>query len=331
MPCSIVRPLLPALLLIAGLLPDPGSAMVLTGNVSADFAALAFVEVIDPVGDVDLPPAAPPWTTPGWDFERVLFHYDRTTDRLFVGLDFAGIAGDADGDGDEGGTAPWLAMLGGVDRPGLAGSEAVCIAFDLDLDGSYDLIAGTGALDDQHRVALFAGEGSLPAWAFGTTLPGHTGPHFHAPPAGDYELAIEQWSQLAEAQWGETCFGFQVYAGSGEDDGIGEDVLLGCICFECCDYAAAAQGAPADFGLLPARPNPFNPATVLGFTLPETGEATLAVYNLQGRQVRSLLSGLQPAGSQQLSVDASGLPSGLYIAALRQGALVSTTRLVLTR
>ena len=60
-------------------------------------------------------------------------------------------------------------------------------------------------------------------------------------------------------------------------------------------------------------PNPFNPVTNINFTLPETGNVTLEVYDLIGRSVAVLVSGIKEAGSHNIRFDGSNLASGMYI------------------
>ena len=43
-------------------------------------------------------------------------------------------------------------------------------------------------------------------------------------------------------------------------------------------------------------PNPFNPATNIRFSLAESGETMLSVYNIQGQRVATLVNGSLPAG-----------------------------------
>ena len=73
-------------------------------------------------------------------------------------------------------------------------------------------------------------------------------------------------------------------------------------------------------------PNPFNPSTQIGFTLPESAQVSLAVYDVLGRQVQLLLDGAMEAGSHEVTFDASDLPSGTYLYRLEtpQGTLVRT-------
>ncbi len=98
-----------------------------------------------------------------------------------------------------------------------------------------------------------------------------------------------------------------------------------------CSWEVEANEVPFSFGLLPAHPNPFNPSTVISYMLPETGGASLILYNLGGQELRVLASGLMEAGQHDLRVDMSGLPSGLYLARLSSPFGVETQKLLLTR
>ncbi|MEZ4387082.1 MAG: FlgD immunoglobulin-like domain containing protein [Candidatus Krumholzibacteriia bacterium] len=69
-------------------------------------------------------------------------------------------------------------------------------------------------------------------------------------------------------------------------------------------------------------PNPFNPLTKIAFSLARTDRVSLAVYDLQGRLVRTLVDGVRPAGRQEITwngTDAAGqrLASGTYVYRLR--------------
>ncbi len=76
---------------------------------------------------------------------------------------------------------------------------------------------------------------------------------------------------------------------------------------------AVTVGTPTTFALSSAAPNPFNPSTTLTLSLPVAANATATLYDVLGRQVRTLIDG-QPlaAGSQPITVDGSGLASGTY-------------------
>ena len=87
---------------------------------------------------------------------------------------------------------------------------------------------------------------------------------------------------------------------------------------------------------LTSRPNPFNPATTITFTLPEPGMVSLAVYNLAGQRVRTLVAGHMFAGSQHVvwdGKDDNGDPvsSGVYLSRLSSGGRIATGRMLLVK
>jgi hypothetical protein len=63
-------------------------------------------------------------------------------------------------------------------------------------------------------------------------------------------------------------------------------------------------------------PNPFNPRTVVSFTLPAASPVRLDVLDLQGRRVAKLVDQTMPAGPHAVTFDGENLPSGMYIARL---------------
>jgi hypothetical protein len=90
------------------------------------------------------------------------------------------------------------------------------------------------------------------------------------------------------------------------------------------------------FTLHPNYPNPFNPETVLPFTLNQAAGVELAIYNVLGQRVRSLYRGIYPAGSHQLRWDArddngNEVASGVYFLQLTVENQVALKKMVLQR
>jgi hypothetical protein len=89
--------------------------------------------------------------------------------------------------------------------------------------------------------------------------------------------------------------------------------------------------------LLPAQPSPFAGATTLGYDLPISGPATLQVYDLAGRQVRTLArESAASAGTHRVvwdGLDAQGrpAPAGIYVCRLDAGTASITERLIRLR
>jgi hypothetical protein len=69
---------------------------------------------------------------------------------------------------------------------------------------------------------------------------------------------------------------------------------------------------PSKFILEQNYPNPFNPKTVIGYQFPVNSIVTLKVYDLLGNEVATLVNEEKPAGTYEISFDASGLTSGVY-------------------
>ena len=99
--------------------------------------------------------------------------------------------------------------------------------------------------------------------------------------------------------------------------------------------ATAVSEAPAAFALeLASYPNPFNPQTTLRFTLAAATDVTLSIHDPSGRLLRGLISRRLPAGQHEVrwdGRDAAGrpLPSGVYLAGMSAGGVLSTTKLLL--
>jgi hypothetical protein len=71
---------------------------------------------------------------------------------------------------------------------------------------------------------------------------------------------------------------------------------------------------PTEYSLYDNYPNPFNPTTTIKFDIPEKTNVELIVYDILGRQVKSLVNNeIKIPGSYEVSFNASTLASGVYI------------------
>jgi hypothetical protein len=86
---------------------------------------------------------------------------------------------------------------------------------------------------------------------------------------------------------------------------------------------------PSEFALYQNYPNPFNPGTVIAYDLKTAGYVNLKVFDMLGREVKTLVDGYKPAGKQQVSFTAEGnLASGVYIYSLQAGSLLQIRKMV---
>jgi hypothetical protein len=78
-------------------------------------------------------------------------------------------------------------------------------------------------------------------------------------------------------------------------------------------------------------PNPFNPSTVIRFTLARDEAIDLKIYDASGREVAVLARGRAEAGSHAVTWRPDGLSSGIYFYVLRAGEAAITRKAVLVR
>jgi hypothetical protein len=100
--------------------------------------------------------------------------------------------------------------------------------------------------------------------------------------------------------------------------------------------AERATARPERFTLAPNYPNPFNAGTVIGYGLPHDARVELAVYNVCGQRVRTLVDGIRPPGHHRARWDGAGedgrpLASGLYVCRMRAGGFTGTRKMILLR
>jgi hypothetical protein len=88
---------------------------------------------------------------------------------------------------------------------------------------------------------------------------------------------------------------------------------------------------PSGYTLSQNYPNPFNPTTTIEFSMPQSGFASLRVYDLLGREIATLLNEEKPAGSFRATFDASHLTSGTYYYVLKAGNFTATRKMVLVK
>jgi len=93
---------------------------------------------------------------------------------------------------------------------------------------------------------------------------------------------------------------------------------------------------PIEFALSQNYPNPFNPTTNISVQLKADGYVTLKVYDLLGREVRTLVNREMAAGSHIVNWDGTAddgkvVPSGVYIYRLTTQNFVSTKKMIVVR
>lgn len=97
-------------------------------------------------------------------------------------------------------------------------------------------------------------------------------------------------------------------------------------------YVSNVDPLPKTHQLLKAYPNPFNPITMLEFSLQTSGNTELLIYNVRGEMVKSILNTFMTPGTYAYKLHAEYLTSGVYICKLKQNdLLVSTQKILLVK
>ncbi|KAF0152411.1 MAG: FG-GAP repeat protein [Ignavibacteria bacterium] len=79
------------------------------------------------------------------------------------------------------------------------------------------------------------------------------------------------------------------------------------------DLSADESGIPTAFELFQNYPNPFNPTTNIKYALPKESRVRIAVFNILGQEVATLVNSVMQAGYHSVDFKANNIPSGMYI------------------
>lgn len=93
---------------------------------------------------------------------------------------------------------------------------------------------------------------------------------------------------------------------------------------------------PVNFSLKQNYPNPFNPVTNISYSLDQTEKVELKIFNLQGKEVKTLVIGTRAAGSHVTQWDATNnlgqkVTSGVYLYTLKVGNVLESKRMILVK
>ena len=92
------------------------------------------------------------------------------------------------------------------------------------------------------------------------------------------------------------------------------------------------ENLPSEFAIASVYPNPFNAMTTISYQLPEASEVTIKIYDIQGREIVTLINDKIKAGYYNAVWNAVEFPSGLYICRMEAGSSFSKSlKLVLTK
>ena len=96
------------------------------------------------------------------------------------------------------------------------------------------------------------------------------------------------------------------------------------------------QLIPAQYALHQNYPNPFNPITSLRYDLPENSMVTITIYDMLGREVRTIMNEVQDAGYKSIIWNATNdygqtVSAGIYLYQIKTERFVQTKKMILLK
>jgi hypothetical protein len=88
---------------------------------------------------------------------------------------------------------------------------------------------------------------------------------------------------------------------------------------------------PSAYSLTQNYPNPFNPMTNVKFSIANSGDVKIVVYDIQGKEVQTLVNEKLNAGTYEVKFDGSSLNSGVYFYKLITGNFTETKKMLLIK
>ena len=94
---------------------------------------------------------------------------------------------------------------------------------------------------------------------------------------------------------------------------------------------AHTNDIPKNFNLWDTYPNPFNPSTKIRYSVPQSSNVVIKVFDILGNEIETLVDEEKTTGTYELTWYAESLPSGVYCYRLQAGSFVETKKMVLLR
>lgn len=91
------------------------------------------------------------------------------------------------------------------------------------------------------------------------------------------------------------------------------------------------SNTPLKFDLYQNYPNPFNPVTIIKYDIVKVQDVKVTIYDILGREVKTLVNEQQQPGSYTIKWDASNVSSGVYFYQLKSKDYINTKKMILLK
>jgi len=245
----------------------------------------------------------------GTDYDRA-YHVIQTNDKGYLIGGITGSFGEADRNGyiiktDESGDTLWTKILGDQYTSSIDFMQQTS-------DGNYIAVGGINTIESKSDVYL------VKLNSVGTVL----------------------WIRLfggVESDWGncvqETADGGFIIVGNSESFAVNQDDDVYLIKTDGSGNLTSIKSSgsgkrPEAITLLTNYPNPFNSSTKISFVLPKADFTTIKIYNLLGKEIKTILNKHMAAGQHELIWNGENLSSGIYLCRLISGNFIGTQKLL---
>jgi hypothetical protein len=97
------------------------------------------------------------------------------------------------------------------------------------------------------------------------------------------------------------------------------------------DTQSQLSSAPTEFLLSNNFPNPFNPSTKIKYSIPQSSNVVIKIFDVLGNEIETLVNEEKPTGTYELMWNAANLPSGVYFYQLKACSFVQTKKMILLK
>jgi hypothetical protein len=131
--------------------------------------------------------------------------------------------------------------------------------------------------------------------------------------------------------WMPTDDNFVLAVNGSTYDFTGYRIIVSWIPVNTADVPTNGKSMVKGYSLSQNYPNPFNPSTTIGYQLPTQVHVTLKVFDVLGREIATLVNGVEQPGYKSVNFNANNLASGVYYYRLQAGNYIETRKLLLLR
>jgi len=91
------------------------------------------------------------------------------------------------------------------------------------------------------------------------------------------------------------------------------------------------EQVPTEFSLSQNFPNPFNPSTKIKYSVPQSSNVVIKVFDVLGNEIETLVNEEKTSGTYEVTWYAEQLPSGVYFYQLQAGEYIKTKKMLLLK